>query len=734
MVALLCFAGDRVRHLQSPQQEHVLKATTIYRGLASAASALCLSVSAGIASAQVSNCPFTVSGAAPAKLSVDGLLLVRYAVGLRGSPMINKVSSTASLSGAEANITANLARLDLDGDGQFGASDALIIMRYLAGNARDKWTAGISFAGNATRTTPVAIEAFMNSGCPAPASTFAAKDAARLLQQATWGATLPEINRVAGIGVTAWLNEQFALPAASYTTYAAGLIAANKTGANGCTDSNGCPWATNTPGFYKQAFEGNDQLRQRVVNALLQILVVSTGNNRVQDAGVGMASYMDMLGVHAFGNFRTLLRDVTLHPAMGVYLDMLGSAEENPNENYARELLQLFSVGTVLLNVDGTPQIDGSGNTIPTYTEAMVQGFAKAFTGWHFRDQPEATEPWRFYWPVEDWTQPMKPWLGRRCPQDGRWPAGSTTDWCSVSNPAKSYPPPHHTGSKTLLSYSGAPFSTLPANQTAQQDIENAIDNIFNHPNVGPFISRQLIQRLVSSNPSPAYVARVAGAFNNNGSNLRGDMKAVVRAILTDVEARDNYIAGNNIFGKLREPVIKFIHLHRAFGAIASGGYYDVWDTGDPDTLGQSALRAPSVFNYYSPDFAPAGPMATAYLLGPEFEITSTSSIAGFSDFTGWGVVGGFRQYDGDTAKWFKPNYDRYLVGAAGVALADNPQQLVDELDLLLTANNLKPAFKANLVQMVGNITRSAIADQRRDRFRALAWQIIHSADYAVQR
>ncbi len=697
--------------------------------------------------AQVANCPFAVSGASPPKFSVDGMLLVRYAVGLRGAVLSNKISATSTLANAEIAITSNLGRLDVDGDNQFGANDALIILRYLAGYSRDAWTSGLSFALHAQRQTGAAVEFFLNAGCPAPTVSFATKDAARLLQQATWGATLPEINRVAGIGASAWLTEQFALPATSYTAYAASLIAANKTGANGCTDTNGCPWAANTPGFYKQAFEGNDQLRQRMVNALLQILVVSTGNNRVQDAGTGMASYMDTLGAQAFGNFRTLLRDVTLHPAMGVYLDMLGSAQESPNENYARELLQLFSVGTVILNPDGTPQVSG-GELIPSYTEEVVQGFSKAFTGWHFDGATsDPTQPWRFYWPVETWTAAMKPWQLNRCPQDGRWPAvpgAPCYGYCYIdsSDPSAqnqahvnqcSLPSPHHTGTKTLLQYSGAPYATLPASQSAQLDVENAIDNIFNHPNVGPFIGRQLIQRLVTSNPSPAYVGRVTAAFNNNGSNVRGDMKAVIRAILLDDEARNAYIAGNTIFGKLREPVVKFIHLHRAFGAVASGGYYDVWDLGDSDALGQSALRAPSVFNFYSPDFEPAGPMATAYLLGPEFEITSTSTVPGFADFTGWAVVGGFRQNEGG-GKWFKPNYDRYLVGAAGVALADNPQALVDDLDLLLTANNLKPAFKTNLVSMLNSITRTNIDDQRRDRFRAVMWQIIHSADYAIQR
>jgi len=686
--------------------------------------------------AQATSCPFNVSGASAPKLLIDGVLLARYAQGMRGPALIANIANiglAASLASAEAIIAANVARLDMDGDGSFGNSDAVIIGRYLAGYSQVAWATGITFASNAQRKNGTDLQSFMTAGCPAAVVSFAAKDAARLLQQATFGATLPEITRVQGLGVNAWLSEQFALPATSYTAYAESVIQENKNGARGCNDSNGggCPWAANTPGFYKQAFEGRDQLRQRVVNALLQTVVVSIGNNRVLDAGTGVANYMDMLGTHAFGNFRTLLRDVTLHPTMGIYLDMLSSTQENPNENYARELLQLFSIGTVMLNADGAPQSSG-GQLVPTYTEAMVQGFAKAFTGWHFAKQAESTEPWRFYYPVEKWTTPMTPWVGRRCPQDGRWPAGSTTTWCSVTDPARSYPPPHNTTSKSLLQYPGAPYSTLPAGQSPELDVENAIDNIFNHPNVGPFIGRQLIQRLVTSNPSPAYVGRVTAAFNNNGSNVRGDMQAVIRAILTDSEARDNSIAANNTFGKLREPVIKFIHLHRAFGGIASGGFYEVWDTADSDTLGQSALKAPSVFNYYSPEFEPAGAMATAFLQGPEFEITSTSTVAGFSDFTGWGVVGGFRRDDGPM--WIKPNYDRYLTGASGAALADTPQQMVDELDLLLTANNLKPAFKANLVALATNITRTAIADQRNDRFRAVMWQIIHSADYAIQR
>ncbi|MEP6943713.1 MAG: DUF1800 family protein, partial [Betaproteobacteria bacterium] len=546
-----------------------------------------------------------------------------------------------------------------------------------------------------------------------------------------WGVTLAEINRVAGIGTDAWLNEQFAAPSASYTAYAQQNINANKQGANGCTDPvYGCPWQVNFPAFYQRAFEGTDQLRQRVVNALLEMVVISIANNRVQDAGTAMANYLDMLGTDGFGNYRELLKNVALHPGMGVYLDMLASSLEQPNENFARENLQLFSIGTVMLNDDGTPQRDNLGNTIPTYAEDVVQGFAKAFTGWHFADQ-DMTKSWKFSWPDENWTVPMKPWTARRCPQDGHWPPGTTT-WCDLNNPAKSYPPPHDTGTKKLLQYAGAPYANLPAGQTPQADLDNAIDNIFNHPNVGPFVVKQLIQRLVTSNPTPAYVQRVARVFNNNGSSVRGDMKAVVRAILTDNEARSAAVAASNTFGKLREPVHKFLHLHRAFDAQSSSHYYSIWDLSDPEQLGQAPIRAPSVFNYFGAAFSPSGAIAQAGLVAPEFEITTTSAVAGFSEFTKWAVVNGFGQYYSDASLWIKPNYDRYLVGQG--ALADNPQAMVDDLDLLLTAGSLKTQFKSDLVTALSRVTRSAIADQRWDRFRIAMWQIIHSAEYAVQR
>ena len=540
-------------------------------------------------------------------------------------------------------------------------------------------------------------------------------EAARLLQQATWGAPLVEISRVADIGAEAWLAEQFAMPLPSLTALAQQYTDADQ--------------QSNRSVFYKQAFEAPDQLRQRVVHALLQIAVVSILNNRIGDSDVGMSSYLDLLGRHAFGNYRDLLRDVTLHPAMGVYLDMLGSSLEVPNENYARELLQLFSIGTVMLNADGSEQRDAQGNEVPTYDEDTVKGFAKAFTGWTFADQ-DMTRSSRWYFPTERWTVPMKPWTGRRCPQDGRWPAGGSVS-CSPSNPDRSFPPPHDAGTKRLLQYAGGPFANLPAGQTPEKDVEDAIDNIFNHPNVGPFVSKQLIQRLVTSNPTPAYVQRIGAVFANNGAGVRGDLRAVVRAILLDSEARSATAAAGNSYGKLREPIWKFVHLHRAFNARASGGFYDVYDLSDASMLNQSPLSAPSVFNYYGREFSPGGPLGQAGLVGPEFELAHASSIIGFADFTTWGVYGGFNP-GGDASRRVLPNYDRYLAGSS--PLADRPQALIDEMDLLLTAGNLKPAFKASLVAMVTGITRANVTDQRRERFRAAFWQVVHSAEYAVQR
>jgi uncharacterized protein (DUF1800 family) len=463
-------------------------------------------------------------------------------------------------------------------------------------------------------------------------------------------------------------------------------------------------------------------------------MVISMQNNTIGDQACGTAYYLDMLGRNAFGNFRTLLKDVTLSPAMGEYLDMKGSAKADPvvnsipSENFARELLQLFSIGTVMLNMDGSVQFN-NGQPINTYSEATAQEFARALTGWNFAGQDQSLS-WRWLYPdvpypsdavsaakaCTAWSTPMEPW---------------TTTYRSSDNTRNITGGAHDKGAKTLLAYPGsASFNqNVPANQTPMQDIDAAVDNIFNHPNVGPFIGEQLIQRLVTSNPSGAYVSRVAAAFNNNGSGVRGDMKAVLRAILLDPEARAPSGSQPVSFGKLREPVIRFTHLHRAFGAVMSGGYYaSIYDLGGSDSLGQSPLRAPSVFNFYHPDFAPSGPLAQADLFGPEFEITNSATISGFMDFSKYGIIGGFNQSSTDTTKWLRPNYDAYI------AMAGNPAQMVDALNTLLLAGSMSQQFRAQLIDVATKLTDSNATTQSTERFKTVLWLILNSPEYSIQK
>jgi uncharacterized protein (DUF1800 family) len=550
-------------------------------------------------------------------------------------------------------------------------------------------------------------------------------DAARLLAQATFGATQTEINRVYTIGAAAYLEEQLLTPPTSHLN----------------TVRNDpkyptAPYAVMTPSIWKQYFENNDQLRQKVVSALSQIIVVSLQNNTVGDQPCGMAAYLDVLGRNAFGNFRNILKEVTLTPAMGEYLDMKQSAKADPllnsvaSENYARELLQLFSIGTAMLNQDGSVQFSG-GKAVSTYSEATVQEFARALTGWTFAGQDQ-TKTWRWLYPDVPYpadtsvagqaekaciafSTPMQPW---------------TATYRSGDNKRDITGGAHDTSAKTLLTYPGstAHKQSLPAGQTPEQDLDDVIENVFNHPNVGPFISEQLIQRLVTSNPSGAYVARIAGVFNNNGAGVRGDMRAVVKAILLDPEARAPISSQPASYGKLREPIQRFTHFHRAFGAKRGNGYYDIYDLGSSDSLGQSPLRAPSVFNYYHPDFAPSGALANAGLVGPEFEITNSATISGFMDFSKYAIINGFGQYESDQTKWIKPDYGPYIT------LAANPAQLVDAFDLLLLSGSMSSQFRAQLVDVVTKLTDSNATTQNTERVKTALFLILNSPEYSIQK
>ncbi len=547
-------------------------------------------------------------------------------------------------------------------------------------------------------------------------------DAARLLAQATFGATKTEINRVAAMVPGAWLDEQFALPQTLHLPTVS-------------ADPNypTAPYSVMAPSIWKKYFEAPDQLRQRVANALSQIMVISMQNNTIGDQACASAAYLDLLGANAIGNFRTLLKGVTLSPAMGEYLDMKGSAKADPllniipNENFAREVMQLFTIGTVMLNLDGSVQF-ANGKPIDTYSEADAQSVARALTGWNFAGQDQNVS-WRWLYPdvpypsdaasaakaCTAWSTPMAPWTATY---------RSSDDKRNITGGA------HDAGAKTLLVYPGsAAFSqNVPAGQTPMQDIDSVVDNLFNHPNVGPFIGEQLIQRLVTSNPSGAYVARIAAVFNNNGLGVRGDLKAVVRAILLDAEARVPRSNQPGSFGKLREPVMRFTHLHRAFGAVMTNGYRSIYDLGASDALAQSPLRAPSVFNFYHPDYAPSGPLSQAGLVGPEFEIANSATVSGFMDFSKYGILGGFNASASDPGNWLRPDYAVYIT------LAATPPALVDTLNVLLLSGGMSQQFRNQLIDVATKLTDSNVTTQNTERLKTVLWLILNSPEYSIQK
>ncbi|MDH5538985.1 MAG: DUF1800 domain-containing protein [Rhizobacter sp.] len=537
-------------------------------------------------------------------------------------------------------------------------------------------------------------------------------EAARFLAQASFGATEPDINIVAGQGYAAWLNEQFARPQALHRTYMDNMVAV-LAASNATISAN-----TFYESWWNQAVTGPDQLRQRVAFALSQIFVVSFADAALSNQPRGVASYYDMLARNAFGNYRTLLEDVSLHPMMGNYLSMLRNQKESatrvPDENYAREIMQLFSIGLYQLEADGTLKTDVTGRPIETYGPADISGLAKVFTGWSWYAGPNLTDrtSTRFNGgnanAERDW-QPMQAY--NRYTANTDYHSVSAKNFLGVSIPAQATPDP-------------------------EGDLKIALDTFFNHPNTGPFIGRQLIQRLVTSNPSPAYVGRVAAAFANDGSGVRGDMKAVIRAVLLDAEAR-NHNAADTGFGKNREPVIRLANFLRAFNSRStSGRFLGIDNTDDPASrLGQTPMRSPTVFNFFRPGYTPPGTsLAAAGLAAPELQLTHEVSVAGYLNYMrGWVGPSSTRDVQQDFS--------------AELALAENPDALVARMDLLLMSGQMSDTLRAQIVAGVqgrtvpaptlsnGVVTNQAAIDTaRRDRVSIAAFLTLASPDYLTQK
>ncbi len=552
-------------------------------------------------------------------------------------------------------------------------------------------TAG-ALSGTAARTDWNGINAWLANDCGA-GSNAALRDAARLLTQATWGPKYSEIFSLAGSPapqVDNWITQQFAQPRVNHIDW---IIARDlATGATSMTDTN--------ESFWRQALTGPDQLRQRVAFALSQIMVVSNQKDGMDNAWL-MSGYYDVLLKNAFGNFRTLLEEVTKNPAMALYLDAMcndrDTATRVPNENYAREVLQLFTIGTVWLNPDGTPMLDAQLHPIPTYDQTTIQGFAKVFTGWAY----SGSANWCQY-PATD-----LPWYA----------------------PVVAYNNHHSYTAKTLLALTpaGTPVSIAPATSltaNAQADLSTGLDNIFTHPNVGPYIGKQLIHFLVTSNPSPAYVGRVAAIFADNGSGVRGDMQAVIRAILTDTEARDPVAAAQPTFGKLREPAIRFGNLMRSFHATAASGRFNFYTLGDPQYgVNQQPLSSPTVFNFFGFDFAPQGAVGSHGLVGPEFEATTSTSIVTTMKNMISAIMNG----------WGSGTDAMVLDYPALAGIAAVPGQLVNYLNLVMTSGGMTAQTSTQIAAAVALIPQTGTKWQS-DRWKMALYILFNSPEYTIQR
>lgn len=589
------------------------------------------------------------------------------------------------------------------------------------------------------------------------------KLSAAFLNRATFGATDASVAALSAQGVEAWFQTQTnAAPTAGGTpgywaatpnfhlnwvirrtndfanAYQAALAAAQA-----ATPPGGTPAKVNRrqitsqqfqESFWARAVTGDDQLRSRMALALSEIMVVSFSGSTIT-ARIG-ASWFDMLSAHAFGNYADLMKAVTLHPAMGLYLNIIGNTEadndptRHPDENYAREIMQLMSIGLNLLNIDGTPQLDATGAPIPTYSHADIAGLAATFTGWGwFNSKPTAA-------------------TFAKQPPDG-------TDIGSPDvQPLISYPAYHSQLAKTFLgttipAYAGAQPTTAGGAQALSayqaQGLQTAINTIANHPNVGPFLALRLIQRFVTSNPSPAYVSRVATVFNGGNGTARGDLLATLKAVLTDAEAIGQTPSASATAGKLREPTVRMAHWLRAVGAqstaastTAGGDWNQYEDFIAPTALAQAPLEAPSVFNFWAFDFTPTGSaIANAGKVAPEFQAVDVLTVAGYANTMaqviqnkGWPGNDVVTTYSAEIAA---------LTPATATA-ADNDQALIDRLNLLYFAGQMSSNLSGRLSRVISSTvstsktpTAAQRAQVRLDKARNALMIVMTSPEYLVQ-
>ena len=561
---------------------------------------------------------------------------------------------------------------------------------------------------------PLLISSFAvnggGSGRAAATQQVTPPGAARFLTQATFGPTDSSISDVQSAGYAPWIDQQESIPVSdTHLAFMQRRLAALRA----INPSARTTSADFYDSFWRQTATAPDQLRQRVKLALSEIFVISFSGQVIDPQGV--ASYYDTLGANAFGNYRTLLEQVALHPMMGSYLTYISSTKENPatgqnpDENFAREIQQLMSIGLYQLNQDGSNQTDSSGASIPTYSDGDIKGLSKVFTGfgWFSTHTTGYGSPLYFY--------------------------GVHKDPNAYVTPMSAYPAMHSTSEKSFLG------TTISASTTPDPtgDLKIALDTIFNQPNVGPFIGKQLIQRLVTSNPSPAFIARVAAVFNNDGTGVRGNLGAVVKAILMDPEARDDTAVSNPTFGKLREPVVRLGNWMRAFNATSDSGWWLVGSTGALVSFNQSPLTAPSVFNFWRPGYSPPNTaMGGLNLVAPEFQTVNVISVASYLNAIRLAVNGGV-----GTRSITTGDPDVHSVYVNEMAIASDAGALADRINTLVLYGQMSASLRTRIITAVNKIkapgppaTTALVNKALKSRVVTAVYMAFGSPEYMAQR
>jgi uncharacterized protein (DUF1800 family) len=544
------------------------------------------------------------------------------------------------------------------------------------------------------------------------------EEAARFLLQSQLAATDAEISAVRANTFAQYLQTQFAKPI-------------GQTGWQ-WLEARGYGAAPNKYNYFfndypadfmvwSQLFTSTDGMRKRTLLALSEFFVASLESAEFTWRSHGYAQYWDILDGNAFGNFRKLLEDVTLSPAMGYYLNTKGNQKENtatgsvPDENYAREVMQLFTIGLYQLNADGTEMVGADGKKIETYTQSDVSNLARVFTGYDF-----------------DLSDGEKVQVLR---QDGTPETYTVHGRTFTQKPMALNASRHSTLEAKFLG------TTIASGTAGGPALKTALDTLFNHPNVGPFFGKQMIQRLVTSNPSPAYVARVAAAFNNNGAGVRGDLKAVWTAILLDDEARSPRLASETSFGKLREPMLRFIQWGCSFGLASQGNSWKQFNiSNNTFGLSQSPLRAPSVFNYFRPGFVPPSTaLAATQTPAPEFQLVNETTVGGYLNFMQ--NVMRYGLYTGDPSVPYLTANEPYSATifasyTAELALVADAGALVRRISLILCAGQLSSATQSIIVTALNGtpLTATATDAQKLDRVVGAVLMVMASPEYLVQK